>query len=251
MTKPGSHTGTSARFARRGEEPRSIEFGCEALLDGRAVTWRLAREFPNLAADLIEIAASVHMVDRLARRPMERELRSGSTWSRSLWLELPVREPQLWAAHWMQHVQERVLFGLMAVSPSKCVPLRYRVSMRASSVESSQRSRGLLFLAVGIATAWTLGQDRLVVFENGIGAINLPYLRSQFGSQTTRSMHPRTLSLAAQLAQTVSRQPFRIDMPALALTKAQAVQGAPSAADRATIRERHRRRQPHVPGRPA
>jgi hypothetical protein len=30
----------------------------------------------------------------------------------------------------------------------------------------------MLFLAAGIATAWTLRQDRLQVFENGIGAIN-------------------------------------------------------------------------------
>ena len=33
---------------------------------------------------------------------------------------------------------------------------------------------------LGIATAWTLGHDRLQVFENGIGAINLPYTLSQY-----------------------------------------------------------------------
>jgi hypothetical protein len=98
--------------------------------------------------------------------------------------------------NWMQHVQQRVLHNLQGLSVHTCVPLRYRVSVGASSVENRQRSRGLLFLAVGIATSWALRQDRLLVFENGIGAINLPYLRSQFGSQATRSMHPRTLRLA-------------------------------------------------------
>ncbi len=133
--------------------------------------------------------------------------------------------------NWMQHVQQVVLQSLGVVSPHSCMPLRYRVSVRTNSVESTQRSRGLLFLAVGIATAWTVNEDRLVVFENGIGAINLPYLRSQFGSQATRSMHPRTLRLAERLAAAVNRRPFRIEAPALTLTKAQAIQNAPAAAD--------------------
>jgi 7-cyano-7-deazaguanine synthase in queuosine biosynthesis len=133
--------------------------------------------------------------------------------------------------NWMQHVQQRVLHNLQGLSVHTCVPLRYRVSVGASSVENSQRSRGLLFLAVGIATSWALRQDRLLVFENGIGAINLPYLRSQFGSQATRSMHLRTLRLAEQLAAEISSRPFRIDAPALAATKAQAVGMAPAAAD--------------------
>src|SRR5487761_622355 len=133
--------------------------------------------------------------------------------------------------NWMQHVQQRVLQNLQGLSAHTCVPLRYRVSVGASSVENSQRSRGLLFLAVGIATSWALHQDRLRVFENGIGAINLPYLRSQFGSQATRSMHPRTLRLAEELAATISSRPFRIDGPTLAATKAQAVGMAPVAAN--------------------
>jgi 7-cyano-7-deazaguanine synthase in queuosine biosynthesis len=309
MTGIGSLASTAAQFAVPGEAPRELQFGCQAVLDGRAVIKRLARELPGPAADLIEIAASVYAVDRLVRRPGQRELSGGSTWARKLWLRVPVRQPQLWIRHsdllmelldwltddvwdlqfgklpdgagpldqrqgflfdtvpdgsvpilfsggldsaaglathlmhsdavpisvdtnnWMQHVQQRVLKSLGAVSSHSCVPLRYRVSVRADSVESSQRSRGLLFLAVGIATAWTVNQDRLLVFENGIGAINLPYLRSQFGSQATRSMHPRTLQLAERLATAISGRPFRIEAPALALTKAQAVRNAPVAAD--------------------
>ncbi len=302
---------TTARFAVPGEAPRPLEFGCHALLDGRAVIRRLARELPAVAADLIEVAASVYAVDRLVQRPSQRELRAGSTWARRLWLEMPVREPQLWNAHasrltellawltddtwnlefsqlperagsldepqgflfdtvpagsapvlfsggldsgaglaahlmqgdavaisvdtnnWMQHVQQEVLRNLSTVSEHACVPLHYRVSVRASSVESSQRSRGLLFLAVGVATAWAVRQDRLRIFENGIGAINLPYLRSQFGSQATRSMHPRTLRLAEGLAAAINCKPFRIDAPALTVTKAQVIRAAPAIADAA------------------
>jgi 7-cyano-7-deazaguanine synthase in queuosine biosynthesis len=309
MTGIGSIKSARAQFAVPGGEPQQLQFGFQAVLDGRAVVRRLARELPAAAADLIEIAASVYAVDRLVRRPGLRELCGGSTWARKLWLRVPVREPQLWARHgdlltellewltddvwdlefgqlpegagplderqgflfdtvparsvpvlfsggldsaaglathlkhsdavaisvdtsnWMQYVQQSVLQALSVISPHSCMPLRYRVSVRTSSVESSQRSRGLLFLAVGIATAWTVNEDRLVIFENGIGAINLPYLRSQFGSQATRSMHPRTLRLAERMATAISHRPFRIEAPALTLTKAQAIRNAPAAAD--------------------
>lgn len=308
MTAIRSQARTTARFAVPGEAPLPLQLGCQAFLDGRAVIRRLARELPAVAADLIEIAARVYAVDRLVLRPGLRQMRAGTTWARSLWLEMPVREPQLWNAHadrltelllwltddiwnleffqlpegagpldesqgflfdtvptgsapvlfsggldsgaglaahllhddavaisvdtsnWMQHVQQRVLQNLSTVSEHTCVPLRYRVNLRASSVESSQRSRGLLFLAVGIATAWALRQDRLRVFGNGIGAINLPYLRSQSGSQATRSMHPRTLRLAEELAKVISHKPFRVEAPALTVTKAQVVRAAPAIA---------------------
>jgi len=140
--------------------------------------------------------------------------------------------------NWMQHVQQRVVRGLNATSPHVCVPLRYRVSTHGQKhpVESSQRSRGLLFLAAGIATAWTLRQDSLKVFENGIGAINLPYVHSQSGSQAARAMHPKTLRMAQDLAASISGRPFRIDTPGMTLTKAQLVQRAPAPADPALAR---------------
>jgi hypothetical protein len=300
-----------ATFAIRGQPPKSLHLSCQALVDGHSVTRRLARAFPSIAADLIEIAARIYAIDRLVERPTDPALRSGSSWGRDLRVEMPVRSPRLWNNHvdrltellawltddswslefsrlsegagpldesqgylfemvprgsipvlfsggldsaaglavgladsdvvaisvdtnnWMQHVQQRVLKELRALYPRECVPLRYRVSVGASGVESSQRSRGLLFLAVGIATSWALRQNRLRVFENGIGAINLPYLRSQFGSQATRSMHPRTLWLAEQLAAAVGSRPFRIETPTLAATKAQVVSAAPISADSA------------------
>jgi len=126
----------------------------------------------------------------------------------------------------MQGVQ-RHLFRQITGARTRGVHLQYHVSLQEPDRESSQRTRGLLFLAAGIGTAWALGQDCLRVFENGIGAINLPYLRSQFGPQATRSMHPRTLWLAERLASAVSGRPFRIDAPFLTCTKAEAVRSVP------------------------
>jgi len=301
----------AASYAVPGMGPRPLRLGHHAIVDGRAVVHRLGRELPAIGADLIEIAASVHAVDRLVPRPGKFDRRPGGSWARSLLLQVPVRMPELWNAqaerlatllewltddnwvlefcslpagtgsldhsqgflfdtvpsgsvpvlfsggldstaglaaelmhtdavaisvytnNWMQHVQQRVLRELANVSRHTYTPLRYRVSLRTQGSESSQRSRGLLFLAAGIATAWGIGQHRLWVFENGIGAINLPYLRSQFGSQATKSMHPRTLRLTEELATAISDQPFRIQAPALTATKAQVIRSSPRNAGQA------------------
>ncbi len=311
MTADQSVPSATAQLIVQGDPPRPVEFGHRAVLDGKAVTHRLARELSPIAADLIEIAATVYVADQMAARPSMRQLDEGVSWARDLSLEVPARVPDVWNAHaaelselltwltddtwslaftqrmrrdgpldvsqgylfdtiphgaapvlfsggldsaaglatwlakseavavsvdtnnWMQHVQQRVLTELNAVSRHTCVPLRYRVSMRGQKhpAESTQRSRGLLFLAVGIATAWTLGHDRLQVFENGVGAINLPYTLAQFRSQASKAMHPKTLCMAQKLGSTISGRPFRIDTPGMKLTKAQLIQMAPAAAD--------------------
>jgi 7-cyano-7-deazaguanine synthase in queuosine biosynthesis len=313
MATAHSQMRTMARFSVRGGPPQPVEFGYHAVLDGRAVINRLARELPPIAADLMEIAATVFIVDRQVPRPGRRDLDTGSTWAREMQVEMPVRLPEVWNEHadrladllawltddnweltftprigklgpldtsqgflfdtipagaapvlfsggldsgvglatflvdadavavsvdtnnWMQHVQQKVLRELDAVSGHACVPVRYRVSARGQkhAAENSQRSRGLLFLAAGIATAWTLRHDRLQVFENGIGAINLPYVRSQLGSQAAKAMHPRTLHMAQSLASSVSGRPFRIEAPGMTSTKAQLIRKAPPGTDQA------------------
>ncbi len=279
-------------------------------LSGHAVVDRLSRALPGLAADLLEIAASIHAIDRLVPRLTERQRPAGVVWTRSLRADIPVREPDRWRQQipllsqllhwltdddwsvefsplqpgagmldtpqqflfdtvpdgavpvlfsggldsaaglasellhgdavgismhtngWMDGVQRRVLAALNEASHHQCVPLRYRISVR-NSTEASQRSRGLLFLAAGVATAWAMHQDHLRVFENGIGAVNLPFLRSQQGAQATKSVHPLTLRMVQDLVSAVSGRSFVIDAPAMALTKAELLRCAPSAAGKA------------------
>lgn len=300
----------AARFASGGSAPVPLRFGADVMFSGSAVVDRLSRALPTPAADLLEIAASVHAIDRMVRRPTERERAPGTMWGRSLWANIPVREPDRWqqqvpllsqllhwltdddwalefsqlqpgagvldtsvqflfdtvpagavpvlfsggldsaaglalqlrdsdavgvSVHtngWMQRVQRRVLAALNKASEYQCVPLRYRISVR-NSTESSQRSRGLLFLAAGVATAWAVHRDSLRVFENGIGAVNLPYLRSQQGAEASKSVHPLTLRMVQDLASAVSERTFVIDAPAMALTKAELLGRVPSAARKA------------------
>jgi 7-cyano-7-deazaguanine synthase in queuosine biosynthesis len=297
----------AARFSSDGSAPVPLRFGADMTLSGHAVVDRLSRALPVLAADLLEIAASIHAIDRLVPRPTELQRPAGEVWARSLWAEIPVREPDRWreqtpllsrllhwltdddwavefsqlqsgagvldtpqqflfdtvpdgavpvlfsggldsaaglaselrhgdavgiSVHtngWMDGVQRRVLEALNKASYHQCAPLRYRISVR-NSTETTQRSRGLLFLAAGVATAWAMRQDHLRVFENGIGAVNLPFLRSQQGAQATKSVHPLSLRMVQDLASAVSKRPFVIDAPTMALTKAELLRRAPSTA---------------------
>jgi 7-cyano-7-deazaguanine synthase in queuosine biosynthesis len=95
------------------------------------------------------------------------------------------------------------------------------------SSETTQRTRGFLFLSAGVATALTAGRNCLRVYENGIGAINLPLLESQRGSQATRAVHPRTLQMMQRLASSLNGAEFRIELPHLWSTKAELLRKAP------------------------
>ena len=71
--------------------------------------------------------------------------------------------------------------------------------------ERSQRTRGFLFQALGAVTAHAAGVNSLIVPENGIGAINLPYVESQYGTQSVScDKFPQRLKHAMQCGRCTS-----------------------------------------------
>ena len=79
--------------------------------------------------------------------------------------------------------------------------------------EPSQRTRALVFLVLGVATALQAGTDTLWVFENGIGALNLPLNETQLGIDNYRGVHPRSLMLAQDFLSLALDQPMHIRNP--------------------------------------
>jgi 7-cyano-7-deazaguanine synthase in queuosine biosynthesis len=77
----------------------------------------------------------------------------------------------------------------------------------------SQRSRGFLFIALGAMVAASNRGMALHVYENGPGAINLPYSRASIGADHTRSMHPRFLFLMQQFLEALLGHSFSIHNP--------------------------------------
>lgn len=85
--------------------------------------------------------------------------------------------------------------------------------------EPTQRTRGFVHTALGAATAIMAGVNELAVYENGVGAINLPYSGAQIGTHLTRAANPIALGMMSDLLTAAFGQQFRIDLPFLFQTK--------------------------------
>ena len=95
--------------------------------------------------------------------------------------------------------------------------------------EKGQRTRALVFLALGVVTALQAQTDTLSIFENGIGALNLPLNATQLGTDNYRGVHPRTLIMAQGLFESALGQTVQIKNPFLFTTKAEMCRSLPPA----------------------
>ncbi|MEX0844173.1 MAG: 7-cyano-7-deazaguanine synthase [Balneolaceae bacterium] len=86
---------------------------------------------------------------------------------------------------------------------------------------SYMRSRGFAFMIVGSAIAIALDQRKLHLYENGIGAINLPYFKFEIGLDHTRSVHPISLSRTTDYVSSLLEEDFEIINPFVFKTKTQ------------------------------
>jgi hypothetical protein len=98
--------------------------------------------------------------------------------------------------------------------------LKWGTALKRHHEEQSQRTRGFLYLTLGAATAVHVGVRELFVYENGIGAINLPYDGTQIGTSNSRGVHPAGLMGMAEFVRILTGADFRIQSPFLFQTKA-------------------------------
>lgn len=96
------------------------------------------------------------------------------------------------------------------------LPLHLRTS---GQLERSSRTRGFVFQAIGLAVAAMAELEELRIYENGIGAISLPYDESQVGSQATLATHPTTTAAMGQLATLAFGRGLRVINPNIFRTK--------------------------------
>ena len=87
--------------------------------------------------------------------------------------------------------------------------------------EKGQRTRALVFLALGATAAVQAGTDTLWVYENGVGALNLPINETQLGVDNYRGVHPRSLRMFETLAEPVLGHEVRVRNPFLFHSKAE------------------------------
>lgn len=101
-----------------------------------------------------------------------------------------------------------------------------------TGMEPTQRSRGLLFLALGAAVASELGLPSFNVYETGVGCINIPMSPAQIASQGTRAMHPFTLAKSNDIFSMALDRPARATVPFFFHTKGQLCREAGAALER-------------------
>jgi 7-cyano-7-deazaguanine synthase in queuosine biosynthesis len=123
--------------------------------------------------------------------------------------------------------QEKIAEKVQSIFPNRVsllrVPIRFDQSSKQRKNKLS-RVRGVLFTLLGSACAYLMGQRKLFVYENGIGAINLPYSKSTVGLDHSRSVHPQTLLMVSDLVSELLGERFEIKNPFLFWTKAQMCQ---------------------------
>lgn len=87
--------------------------------------------------------------------------------------------------------------------------------------DSSGRARGFVFILIGGACAYLQNHTRLHIYENGVGAINLPYRAAEVGLDHSRSVHPAALHQMGELLSLLVGESFTIHNPFLFTTKAE------------------------------
>jgi len=95
---------------------------------------------------------------------------------------------------------------------------------RMSEQELTQRCRGLLFMSLAGIVATQLGAHTVEIYENGIGAFNLPPMAGMaLCGRSTRGCHPRFLRMMSELVSEVAGRPIQFILPFQNLTKAELV----------------------------
>lgn len=132
----------------------------------------------------------------------------------------------------MRGYQQRVAAALQRtkLGPFKYTPVPFSVLAGARDDEPTRRTRGLVFLSCGVAAALQRCRERLLVFENGIGALNLPFTASQSGAMMSRAVHPLTLRLMSDLVSALLGRTFAVVNPCLPITKGELVSALPEVA---------------------
>lgn len=120
--------------------------------------------------------------------------------------------------------QEDVFNALKKLFPNRLylcrVPIRFSDSYFYKKNKIS-RARGVVFTFLGAACAHLMNQNALYLYENGIGAINLPYIKSSIGLDHSRSVHPITLLKVSDVLSDLLGQSFTVNNPFLFWTKAE------------------------------
>lgn len=110
---------------------------------------------------------------------------------------------------------------LVDIYGRQALPVEVRVRRKGGkrAIETTQRSRTLLFAVISALVHGMLGGERVSIFENGVVSQNLPISPQVVGTMATRTTHPLALEKARRLLELVSGAPAKLANPYAWLTK--------------------------------
>jgi hypothetical protein len=126
--------------------------------------------------------------------------------------------------------QRKIVRVLRKKSSNRLVPIVIPVKLVQSRQaynynEPTQRARGFLFCVLGAVAALMGGASELSIYENGVGAINLPLSEAQLGVQSSRATNPVALRKVERFISVLLGQEFFVRLPYLFTTKGEMCRG--------------------------
>lgn len=83
----------------------------------------------------------------------------------------------------------------------------------------NQSSRSFLFLTLAATIAHIFDKNRIRFYENGVTSFNLPLIQALGSTRSSRTTHPKVLSLFSDLLQLIFQKDFKVENPFIWKTK--------------------------------
>lgn len=124
----------------------------------------------------------------------------------------------------MMRTQDQLVKAISKKYPDRLKHYTFRCNLsKTKAKEETQRTRSLLFTAIAFAISYVLKKEAFYVYENGITGLNFKKRQDQFNARTSRTTHPKVLSLLEKLFQLINEEHFSIENPFLFKTKTDVV----------------------------
>lgn len=91
------------------------------------------------------------------------------------------------------------------------------------AAEETQRTRMFLYASIAVAIAASGNANQISIFENGVTSLNFARRQDLLNARSTRTTHPKTISLMQDLFRSVVSKEFSISTPFFWKTKADVV----------------------------
>jgi hypothetical protein len=104
--------------------------------------------------------------------------------------------------------------------PQRCKHYKFECNLKGiTALEETQRTRSFLYSSLAFALAIAYSQNEFYFYENGITSINFSKREDLLNARASRTTHPKTLGLLAELYTLINDSQIKIMHPFLLMTK--------------------------------